>query len=209
MSNPFEPDDGPARAAPVIHNTHPLLRPLEALEGWLFGVFALILSMFPLMAGVALWRSLESRSLLVLGFYYVALLGCFAVNVALLFRTWRAVLDGSFPAPVSAALSQWLWPKPLRPVIALYWFTLFAFAAVTIIGFERTSTNGEATDGSFYVVMFFFTLASNGCLMQSLAALGLEESTLRRVWKWRILIDVGLLAIARLIGNLASPYRGH
>ena len=89
------------------------------------------------------------------------------------------------------AEQQPVWPLPLRPIIGLWWLAHYAVGVLAVVGF-----NQDAHDHGHHepVLSFFMAtcsgFAANGYLILAIATFTTSPVIRRRIWKFRVVLDV-------------------
>jgi hypothetical protein len=137
-------------------------------------------------------------------FALTVVLGGYAVFLAL------APLLGREQWGPEVALRQPRWPRPVRPVLALYWAAHFLLGAGLAVGAERMgfeAARGKPLHESVRtmlllgIAVFGFTYSANFYLLLALSVLTPSPAVLHKVWRWRVLIDVLLSGVAVVAGR--------
>ncbi len=135
----------------------------------------------------------------------------------LFFLTLIASLDRFGPSPFTPQFAVRLgrWPMFLRPIAAIWWASHFGFGLLMAYVIESQMAGadfggdpmfdhpGWATQfAGFTVIGFTLAFAFNLYAMLALTALGFGRRVVLLVWRWRLLLDVGVaIAAALAAGN--------
>ena len=133
----------------------------------------------------------------------VAVLWC-ALDVPFTLKTWQGVRNGARPLAPQVARRLNPWPGFLRLIQGLWflahfliaaWFAHFTMEiAPPAMQEERTAAHAVFTA----VLAFFYTLAANGFLLAAIKTLTGRDSWVVFIWRWRIFIDLALVAVAMM-----------
>lgn len=113
---------------------------------------------------------------------------------------WRHLSRGLHPVALTAALRvvEWSWWVKL---LSLPWWTLcYSFAVAGVIALELDH-NAKSREPFLYGMVFLYNLAANCFLMALLATIGLGNARLRRIWSWRLLIDLALALVPIIVAE--------
>ena len=151
-------------------------------------------------------RPVADRLLPAALFAVTGVLGAYCVFLALgpLFRrrAWG----------VDVALRQPRWPVLFRPVLAAYWAAHFLLGVALAFGLERLGLEATGGKSARHVAgtlaltaaaVFAFTYAANFYLLLALTTVTRSRRVVDPVWRWRVLVDVALTAVA-LFGGIAA-----
>lgn len=139
-------------------------------------------------------------------FYWLVAAWILAVLAEAAFLYWlKSSLELGFrPFVPEFALEQRRWPLALRPVVCCWWVAHFMLAAGSLWVVERLMLDTDAGGlhlGWRIVTLVTFVWMLTHCsllyLFLAVTALRHDESLVRLLWRWRVLIDL-LLTLAVL-----------
>ncbi|MGE5610851.1 MAG: hypothetical protein ACM359_16490 [Bacillota bacterium] len=134
----------------------------------------------------------------------------FVADICFVLLVLQAFFSHAPKLPAAVAVKQYLFPWPLRPILAAYWLLHFAGGAFMAVGMEvlmvvnrRDSHLGGGEIVFMMVLAYVFTYAANTYLLAAVAALTRNPRVLVITWRLRLLTDL-VIAVGTplLFGNV-------
>jgi hypothetical protein len=175
----------------------------EIIESWVGTFFATLLSIMGLMVAI-LVVLIDASWERAVGLMAVLSAIWFWLNGRHLSGMWRAVQRGEHPAAVVAAVCQRPPPLLLRPLVAVWWLIYFAIGVAFILMMEAQMVTDAETGGAPVLVLavflaFMYAYVANAYMLMAVAAFTSNARIIRRVWGWRVMIDLGLVGLSLLL----------
>ena len=108
----------------------------------------------------------------------------------------------------AVALRQKRLPVPLRPVAAVWWLAHFALGVALAFGTHSGGHDGSGWRGdeiaSAAALSFGLTYAANLYLLLGVSALTRSERAVWMAWRFRVLVDLGVVAAATMTAGAAT-----
>jgi hypothetical protein len=182
--------------------------PLQFAEAFLGAFFAFPLGLVVVVFGGDLsWIAYSENHLLWVGqVWFVAAV----LEIILLYWlkiSLELLLARRLPYPFAPAFAmrQWNWPRILRPLVMAWWLAHFLIGVAAAVILNNLIILDGPHDHSrtvrivaFLVTGFTITYSANMYLLLALRAIGFSERIVRLAWKWRLLIDIGVIVLAGL-----------
>lgn len=183
-----------------------MMRPLQFLEAFMGAFFAFVFGFFlAVFGGDVAWMAYSQGHVLWPGAIWAV-----AVVFELFFLRWlklalEGLLAGRVPYPFAPAfvMRQWTWPIVLRPLLTVWWLAHFLIGVAAAVILNNLIVLDGSQDHShaariiaFLVTGFTITYSANMYLLLALRAIGFGERTIRLVWRWRLVIDIGVIVLA-------------
>lgn len=118
------------------------------------------------------------------------------------FLTWSTVFAGRAPTGPAIAMRQPSVPSALKLLIAIWWLCNFLIEIAIVVSLSKPDPAGrQASTVVLFIVAliaFWLSFAANVYLLLAVRTLTAGEEPLRRLWQWRIVIDLAIAALAVL-----------
>ena len=180
--------------------------PLQFAEAFLGAFFAFPCGLVVVVFGGDLsWIAYSENHLLWVGLVWFVVAVFEVVFLYWLKISLERLLARRLPYPFAPALAmrQWNWPRILRPLAMAWWLAHFLIGvAAAVILNNLIILDGPRDHSStvrivaFLVTGFTITYAANIYLLLALRAIGFGERIVRLAWRWRLLIDIGVIVLA-------------
>jgi hypothetical protein len=176
---------------------------INLAETLIGGAYAFVLAIFVAVCGFAYFlpqtgSASAARNILM----YTAAFMPFLSEIVFMSFLCAIAGRGETPTAVALAMHQWRWPKPLRPIVVLWWAAHFLAAAFGVLLLELDFSLGNTIDQRLLTIGLLLLLTLAGCYAANIYLLLIVTAVIPRtpfiaaVWRWRLAVDaVAALAV--------------
>ena len=116
------------------------------------------------------------------------------------FLSWSTILAGIAPTGPAIAVRQMKIPGALKPTVALVWLCNFCIGFGIVVSLSKPHPGNPAPPIAAVMIVtaiaFWLAFAANVYLLLAIRTLTLNENVLRRVWRFRLWIDLAMILFA-------------
>jgi hypothetical protein len=118
---------------------------------------------------------------------------------------WRTIFTGRTPTALEISTRQARWPAPLRPFIALVWLANFVIGFGIVVSLSKPQPGRPLAweDVPLIAILtFWLTFAANVYLLLTIRTLTDDESAVRHISRYHVVIDVVIAGFAAVYYRL-------